>query len=404
LVLLTAAAAAVAYARTALGPLQETMRVALDLSDNEMALLQGPALALPMILVAIPLGLAIDRYSRVRLLFAFAVLSAAGSLLTAASQTFGVLFAARCLVGLTATAASTTAFSLLADLYPPAQRGRASMIVVIGQYGGMSAAFLVGGYLLAVLGSGPSEWRWAMCWLSAPLVIAAFTTLAMHEPSRTGLGLSQPSTRASFAEFWQYRARILPLLAGLVIAEMGVMAVMTWAAPTLSRNFALTPDNVGALIAVIVLLSGILGPCVGGALADLSQRTGGPRRTIAVLSGLGFLSVPAGLFAAAPGVVSAGILLAVFMTIIGAILVTGIALFTIVIPNELRGLCLALQAAAGVVFGVALAPMAVSFLSGALGGPAMIGKALSLVCMSTSLVSAIALAYGRRHFPFSAIS
>jgi hypothetical protein len=65
-------ATAGAYARTAMSPLQETMRVALGLSDNQMASLQGPALALPLMLVAVPLGVLIDSRSRVRMLLVLA--------------------------------------------------------------------------------------------------------------------------------------------------------------------------------------------------------------------------------------------------------------------------------------------------------------------------------------------
>src|SRR6202795_205982 len=61
---------AASFAATAVNPLQETIRDALALTDNQIALLQGPALALPMIAAAVPLGLLIDRYSRVRLLLA----------------------------------------------------------------------------------------------------------------------------------------------------------------------------------------------------------------------------------------------------------------------------------------------------------------------------------------------
>ena len=72
------------YSVTALGPLQETIRVALALSDNHMALLQGPALALSNVLLAIPFGIAVDRYTRVQVLRTFFVLGIAGGLLTAA--------------------------------------------------------------------------------------------------------------------------------------------------------------------------------------------------------------------------------------------------------------------------------------------------------------------------------
>jgi MFS family permease len=372
-VLLTLAATVAAFARFTMSPLQEAMRVALSLSDNQMALLQGPALALPMALAAMPLGLLIDRYSRVRLLIIFAALDAVGSLLTGVATSFFMLFIARCMVGLAVAAIGTTAFSLLADFFEPAQRGRASMVLVVGQYGGMSAAFAAGGALLAVSGTGSMGWQAAMLWLTVPMVVVIFSTLLMREPPRTGLVIKNPSPRQSFIELWRYRSVIAPLMLGLILAEMAVLAVLTWAAPALSRSFGLSPGQVGAVVAMALLVSGVVGPVAGGMLADFCQRVGGPRGTLTALTGLSLLAAPAGLFAVMPAMTAASVLLVAFMTLIGAIMVTGIALFTIVVPNELRGLCMATLAGAQVIFGVALAPVTVSLLSGALGGGDMIG-------------------------------
>src|SRR5438552_1268855 len=115
MLLLTVAVLAATYARTALGPLQETMRIALSLSDNQIALLQGPAMALPVVIAAIPLGLVIDRHSRVRFLLILAVLDVVGGLCTALASNFQLLVAARCLIGLTLIATLTAAYSLLSD-------------------------------------------------------------------------------------------------------------------------------------------------------------------------------------------------------------------------------------------------------------------------------------------------
>src|SRR6185312_4368771 len=104
------------YVRTAVSPLQEAMRVALSLSDNQMALLQGPAIGIPVTLAAIPLGLLIDRSSRVRLLFALIVLSAIGSVATAAASDFALLMLTRCLAGVAGLGTIPVVYSLLADL------------------------------------------------------------------------------------------------------------------------------------------------------------------------------------------------------------------------------------------------------------------------------------------------
>lgn len=399
LALVVLAATAGVYARYAVGPIQEGMRLGLALSDTQVALLQGPALALPLALAAVPLGRLVDRCSRVGLLLVFALVDVAGSLATGLAPDFLVLAAARSAVGLAASAISVTAYSLVADLFAPAQRGRMTMGVAIGEVAGSSAAFALGGMLLAVHGAAQQGWRWAMLGLTAPLVVIAAAMLGLREPSRTGAATIKASTVQALAELWRYRAVAAPLLAARMMVGMADGAALIWTTPTLSRRFALPPDRIGAIMAVGLLVSGLVGPIVGGVLADIGQRQGGPRRTMSILICVALLAAPMGLFAIMPDVVSLGLLLVAFMTLGFASSVAAISLSTVVIPNELRGLCLALSTAVGVIFGVGLAPMAVSLLASALGGAAAIGQALALVCVSASVLGAASLVLGRRYLP-----
>jgi MFS family permease len=403
MLLLTLAASAGTFARTAIGPLQETMRSALALSDNQLALLQGPALAVPLVIAAVPLGLIIDRYSRVRLLLIFTGLNMIGNMLTAIAPNFASLFAARSLIGLTAFAVNPVVFSLLADLYVPSQRGRATMVIVTGQFVGMASAFALGGGLLAMFGSGRDGLRSTLVWLTVPLVLVTLALLQAREPARIDRAMKNPSIREAWPELWSYRAVIAPLLVGVVTIEIAIGAVFIWAAPALSRAFTVSPDRIGAIMGIGLILSGVLGPIVGGTLGDFCHRTGGPNRTLSVLSMLAILSVPAGLFALMPSVASAGVLLVIFAVLISAGCVMGTTLFTIVIPNELRGLCMAILTAACVLFGNGMAPLIVSLLSGAMGGPAMIGKALTAVAVVSSLLGAAMFAFGGRYFRPSSV-
>jgi MFS family permease len=402
--LLALVTSAAIYARSAVGPLQEAVRFALAISDNQMAMLQGPALALPFVLAAIPLGILIDRYSRARLIFIFAVSNAGGSLLTAFAPDFASLLVARCIVGFSAQAIWVTSLSLLADLYAPDQRGRATMIVAIGAVVGMSAAFAAGGELLVMLDMGSSGWRRTMLWVTVPLIPIAFSMLAVREPQRIGLAMPKPSTREAWAAFWRCRAVVAPLIAGLALFAIADGAASIWTAPTLSRNFALPPDRTGITVAMVLLVSGVLGPIIGGFLADLCQRSGGPLWTMRAVSVLAFLSIPAGAFAIAPSVASVSILLVVFMTVGVAFNVTVPTLVTIVVPKELRGLCLALVSAGSMLCGFALAPVTVSLLSGSMGGLPMIGQALAWVCVTSSVVGAVTFAVGSRSLPRRAVT
>ncbi len=398
MLLLTLSAAAAAYAKTAVSPLQETMRIALGLTDNQMALLQGPALALPMIVVAIPLGLLIDRSPRVPLLIGFALLNLVGSVLTAFAHSFAALFVTRCVIGLTAFAITPIVVSLFADLFPPTQRGRSTMIMTVGQYAGAAAVFALGGNFLAMSEPGPDGWRWAMLALCAPLVPVLVLTLLLREPHRIGHSTEKPAVLEHALELRKCRALFFPLLSGVVTIEVALSAALVWAAPSLARHFGLSPERVGSAMALVLFLSGLLGTLAGGFLADLGQRSGGPRRTIGVLAVLAALSLPAGLFAVTPGVIAGSVLLLLFVAATSAICVVGTTLSTVVIPAHLRGLCLAILFAAGAIFGVGLAPMVVSVLSKVLGGPTMIGTALAAVCVLASLVSATTLFLSRRGF------
>jgi hypothetical protein len=54
---------------------------------------------------------------------------------------------------------------------------------------------------------------------------------------------------------------------------------------------------------------------------------------------------------------------------------------------------------AGALFGVALAPLCVSVLSGLLGGPATLGHALALVCCVSIILAAAIFSWAGRFFP-----
>lgn len=399
LLLLTLASAAGIFSRSSLGPLQESIRLSLALDDNEMALLQGPSLALPLVLLAIPLGIAIDRFPRRRLILLFALLNLAGSVGTAFAPSFGWLFAARCLIGFTGTATWITAIALLADLYPEDHRGRATMTVTIGAAVGMSAAFALGGELLSLESVSSGSWHAVALWLSAPLVLVLGILLCLREPLSCRAASRTLTPRELCARLWPYRAVAFPLIIGLAITQIADGAAAIWAGPLLLRRFDLAPSQMGALMGSILLGSGVLGPLVGGFTADACQRSGGPKRTVKALMGMTILSIPAGLFGIAPTVAWVSLSLEVFMIVGVAFNVAVPSLVTIVMPADLRGVCMALMSGTSMLSAFGLAPLTVSYLSGALGGPSFVGHALAAVCVASSLIGAITFASANRYFP-----
>src|SRR5690606_28031527 len=100
------------------------------------------------------------------------------------------------------------------------------------------------------------------------------------------------------------------------------------------------PAEVGLIISSALLVSGILGPLVGGPLADICQRRGGPRLTMRVMGLLSLASAPTALFAILADSLTAGLTLTVFLTFGYVIGVATSTLALVVVPPDLRGLYL----------------------------------------------------------------
>ena len=396
--LLCLTVAAGAYSRMILSPLQESMRLALSFSDNQMALLQGPAIAGPLLLLSVPLGILIDSYSRARLLLALSLLNIAASVGTAFAHAFALLFLMRCLVGLAGFAMVPLVLSCLADWVPPDQRGRCTMAVSFGQLAGSAGAFALGGFAVMKAGNGPEAWRHALLGLSWPLLPVLLVTAMAREPRRSGVELTDTTDRSRWAELWRYRHLVWPLLFGMAMFETALGAVLIWTAPMFSRVYAVGADRIGAVMAAALLFSGTLGPLLGGVMADMSERAGGPRRTIRLLSLLALSAIPAGVYALMPAVLLASVLVVVFMTLISAVTVLGMTLFTVVVPNGLRGLCMSVAIASNVLFALGVAPLVVSSLMSVAGGPGHIAWALTLGCMAATALGGMTFAWSVPRF------
>ena len=301
LLLLAVAAWTTMYVRTTLSPLQESVKQSLSLSDNLMALLQGLAVAVPIAVASIPLGLLADRVSRKRILLLSIALATLGVFFSALASDFILLFIARCLIGIATPGVVVAAYSMASDLVPPDQRGRATMLVALGEIGGAPAAFALGGLLLVAVGAHPGmtfagqnleNWRWTLLWMGALLVPILLLLLCVHEPARGEVHLDRPPLRAVVSELWRYRAVALPLQLGRAMLFIADGAVYVWGAPLFARKFHLAPDRIGAMMGLALLISGLLGPMLGGPLVDFCQRRGGPSRAVTVLSIFGPVSVP----------------------------------------------------------------------------------------------------------------
>ncbi|WP_235524530.1 MFS transporter [Sphingomonas sp. Leaf230] len=393
------------------GTVQEGAKAELHLSDYTLSLIQGLSAALPLAVFSIPIGILVDRYNRVRMMIALALVWTLGTVLTAFAQGVPVLFVARMLTGIGTTGALTAALSLCADFCVPTQRGRAMLIVNLGKSLGVALALGLSGALFGLFahGDAPAWFSGMMPWRSVHLGLAVISVIAilplflLREPARqeVAAGTHAPF-KAVAGELWARRVFLIPLFIGQISVVMADAAAGIWVSPVLSRNFHLQPDQFAGWMGTLLFGSGVVGAIVGGLSADRGQKSG--RRGGLLIGAIvaAAVGVPAALFPIMPSVPLFGVAVGLLVTC-GAVtgVVTSVAL-TVLIPNELRGLCIGAFIAIAGLIGYGLAPTLVAAASGVLGGEAHLAQGLAIVGVVTSAISVVAFTIAMRRAPVSA--
>jgi MFS family permease len=400
LVLLAVVLAAGNTMMGAFSTVQEAARAELGLSDNQLGLLQGLAVSIPLALLSIPVGLAVDRLNRVRILFITSAVWTLGTALTAAAPSLPLLFVARMLAGLGANISTAIAISIAADLCLPDQRGRTLLLLTVGKYAGTALAFALTGWLLGLIPAGPQAWRSVHLALAGISAVVTAAILLMREPPRLEQEVAAGAPlRAVAGELWSYRRFLIPLFLGQTAVLIADASAAIWAAPILSRNFNLSPQQFSGWMGAVIFGSGVLGALIGGASADWGHRLHrrGGVLTGAVIASL--LALPAALFPLAGTTTTFAIALFVLLlggTITGLITATAIA---VLLPNELRGLCVGSFIAIGGLIAFGAGPSLVAGVSSMLGGGTHLAEALAIVGTTVSVIGAIGFALAMRLAP-----
>lgn len=391
------------------GTVQEGAKAELQLSDYSLGLIQGVGAAVPLVLFSVPIGILVDRARRVHVLVALALVWTAGTLLTAMADSVAALFAARMLVGIGTTGALTAVLSIGADLCAPTERGRAMLIISLGKALGTALAFAASGALFGLFAHGTGWFATVMPWRGVHVVLAVISAvmvlplLTLREPERREVAEAiHAPFRILAGELWARRGFLIPLFIGQSSVVMADTAAVIWAAPVLSRSYGLRPDQFAGWMGILLFATGVLGTIIGGIASDAGHKS---RLRGGILLGAlvaAVIGVPAALFAVGPTVTlfAAGLgALALAGNVTGVI--TSVAL-TVLIPNELRGLCIgAFIAIAGLV-GYGIAPVLVAAVSGLLGGEGHIAVALAIVGVAVGLISVAAFVVAMRFAPRSA--
>lgn len=389
-----------------LAPIQEAVKLDLGLSDFQLAMIVGSATAIPAAILSLPIAWMVDHHTRTRLLIILASFWAVGTVGTAFAQDFYSLFAARLVSGIGAATAFPVLVSILADVCMPERRGRSMLLISIGAWGGVAAAFAIGGTLFGWLEANPSAFVEGMpAWREAHLIVgigAALLVLPLfliREPVRHEVEQANPDFKQAVKAFWKRRAFLGSLYVGNFAGGFAEGAAALWIGSVLVRQYDQSPGEFGGWVGLVILGSGIVGSIIGGFTADLSQKLKmrGAILLPAVIATA--LTIPASAYPIMPNVTLFAWVL--FALLLGGVIVNLVnsAAIAVLLPNEERATSLAALAIIAKIVGGPVTAAVIAWMTVLFTGPMGLGQTLTWLGVVTGIISLIGYLFAMRFAP-----
>ncbi|HEX5066649.1 MAG TPA: MFS transporter, partial [Myxococcota bacterium] len=255
--------------RSIVNILLEPLKQEFHPSDTALGFLSGPAFAIFYATLGIPIARWADRGVR-RDIIALALFLWSGmTALCGLARTFPQLMLARIGVGVGEAGCSPPAHSMLADYYPPEQRGRAFATYALGIPIGTAFGFLLGGWMAQELG-----WRYAFLLVGLPgIALALLVRLTLREPprghseARAREAADAPTAREVARTMWRLASFRHLAIAATLHAFVGY-GVANWNAAFLARSHGMSPKEIGFWLALVGIVAGGLGTYLGGVFSD----------------------------------------------------------------------------------------------------------------------------------------
>lgn len=389
-----------------LAPIQEAVKADLGLSDFQLAMIVGSATAIPAAVLSLPIAWMVDHHTRVRLLIVLASFWAVGTIGTAFAQDFYSLFGARLISGIGAATAFPVLVSILADVCLPERRGRSMLLVSIGAWAGVAAAFAIGGTLFGWLEANPTAlipdmppWREVHLIVGIGAALMVLPLFLIREPARHEVEQANPGFKQALKAFWKRRAFLGSLYVGNFAGGFAEGAAALWIGSVLVRQYGQEPGDFGGWVGLVILASGVFGSIIGGFTADASQKLKMRGAILLPAFIATALSIPASAYPIMPNVtLFAWVLFALLLggTIVNLVNSTAIA---VLLPNEERATSLAALAIIAKIVGGPVTAAVIAWMTVLFTGPMGLGQTLTWLGVITGVISLIGYGFAMRYAP-----
>lgn len=360
-----------------IGPIRQDLAI----SDFQYSLLHGFAFSMFYIVLGIPIARLADHTNRKWIVTIGIFFWSIMCCLCGMARSVAMLFVARIGVGVGEAALSPPAFSMLADLFPPAKQARAFAIYSLGVTVGGGLSAIVGGFVyqyyaaaggatLPLLGH-VSAWQMTFVAVGLPGLLIVVLLGFIREPERRtdrDLGAGQAGDGTSLAEFWAHLKRHKRIYIGVMGAN-SMLTVMTygmlaWYIEFLIRTYGVAREDAGLQFGMINIVAGSLGAIAIGWLVQPMVQRGtidAPARMLLIVAAL--VMLPAALGPLSPNPTLAVILACPAMFLLNGFYGPGITALQTITPNRMKAQVSALSLFFANLFGLALGPTIVASLT-----------------------------------------
>jgi MFS family permease len=222
----------------------------------------GMVFLITYMLTAPALGWLADRFSRWAIIGTCVIFWSLATGASGLAATFTILVLTRVLVGVGEGGYGPTSPTILADLYPLAQRARIMAFFCAAIPVGSALGYVLGGWISPHFG-----WRWAFYVVTIPGLLLGALCFSQRDPRGLGSGqkVRQRANREDYKRLIRTRSYGFNMIAQTAMT-FAVGGIGFWIAEYLiSRG---QPPQARIIFGGIIVLAGLVSTLFGGALAD----------------------------------------------------------------------------------------------------------------------------------------
>ncbi len=403
--------------RQVLALLVEPIKHDLGLTDFQFSLLHGLAFSIFYAVMGLPIANLADRYSRPLIISVGVLFWSIATTACGISKNFTQMFLSRMGVGVGEAALSPATYSMLSDYFPRNMLGRAVGVYSIGSFIGAGLAFLIGGYVIALVGDldnitvpligAVQPWQLTFFLVGMPgVLLAVLFWMTVKDPQRKGLLVDETgviksvSMKQTLGFIRKHKKTFFFHYIGFSFYAMALFAVLSWIPAFYIRKFGMSSIQAGYTLGTIILFANTLGVVCGGWFSDWLLAKGykdAPMRA-GFLGACGLL-IPIALFPILDLLCLSLTLLVITMFFVSFPMPTSTAAMQMLAPNQMRAQISAVFLLISNLIGLGLGATLVALLTDKVfGSELLVGHSIAVIGFCATALTILLLWRGCRYF------